>query len=120
MTVRSELKAVLDPIFGARVYKDRAPAKVALPYAVIVDLNPTSAVTSGDSQVTAWRHDAQVDVWQAWNTEDETLVLRVMDAVDGADSTVGMAYGVTGSARVPEVDAALTRHTIFVSLKRLR
>lgn len=120
MTLRADIKAILDPLLGERVYKDRAPARVQVPYAVVTDSDPTSAALKGDRAVIAWRHDGTVDLWQAWNTDDETLVLQVIAALDGARISSGMHLAVQGSARTPEVDASLTHHTIFLGTSRLR
>lgn len=115
------IKDLLDPILGQdRVWSDRLPDGTELPAAAILPDIGSAAALQGDAQTKAWRDLGQVDVWQAYQDEDDTIVREVVNALDGAELDGRHRLRVTSADRVPDPDLTLVHHAITVSSARLR
>lgn len=116
-TVVADLKTALDPLVADAVYRDDAPDEAALPYVVLLDDIDDGVSLRGDGVALGWAKLVQVDVWQASDAEDDTLVPAVIDALDGLalDRTAGrLRCRVESSARVPEPEVGFVHQAITV------
>jgi len=124
VTLVADLKAILEALGSLTdVYRqDWTPDDAVAPYATILDPISEAQALSGDSRTQGWRRLAQVDIWQARDAEDDSLVDAVVDAIDGAEATSGLRLRVQSTVKVPsEVEEdTWVHHAVTVSMARLR
>lgn len=118
MSVRSEMRTLIKPLFDGRVYADRLDGQPR-PAAVIRDDISRAPALIGDGRSQYWRQLEQVDVWQDASTENASLVDDVLDTLDGA-RIVGRRLRVRLVVRVPDPDANLVHTAITVEITRPR
>lgn len=121
MSVRSEVIALLDPVFGGRVYGDAIPAGgMEFPYAGVPDHLSENPALRGNRKVLAWRRTGQVDVWEAIDDEDPGLLDAVIEAIDGRPVSGAFHLSVLSSMRMVEVDPGVVHHAVTYSVARPR
>lgn len=121
MTIRSEIIALLDPMFARRVSGDVVPrGGLDYPNARVLDHLTEGVALRGNRRAMAWRRTVQVDVFQRLDDEDPVLLDEVLAALDGAAITGAMHLSVVASLRSPDPDPGVVHHAITCSLARLR
>lgn len=103
MTVEADLLAVLDPIFGERVYATQAPDDVGRPYAVYQQVGGV-AIAFMERQAMPSKKNGrfQVNTWATTKEQVSALALQVEEAIVLATvfqaEALGAAVDVDGSA----------------------
>ena len=122
-TTVADLRAIVGPLIAGAVYRDVAPDEAALTFVVLLDDIEDGPLLHGDGRALAWSRLVQVDVWQAAEDEDDSLVPSIVEALDGA--ALARAEGrlrcrVESSIRAPEPDLGLVHQAITVRAFYLR
>ena len=123
MTTGGDVKVILDTVAGlTAVYRQAwVPDGAVLPYASWLDPISNVPALTGDARTLARRRAVQVDLWQDQAAEDDTLLARTIDALDGA-KTPGGRLRVIEAVLVPgpEEDAGIIHHAITVTRAEVR
>lgn len=102
MTVEADLLAVLDPLFGGRVYATQAPDEVDRPYAVFQQTGGVAiSFTERQTMPSKKNGRIQINTWATTKAEASALALQVEAAVVLAAAfqaeALGAAIDVDGS-----------------------
>lgn len=126
MTIGADVKALIDNAATGltAVYREGwVPDDAQFPYGSFLDPISDTPVLSGDAETLASRRLIQVDVYQDEATEDDALVDKVIQAVDGKKSaTTGWRFRVMDVTQVPaeEDDEDVVHTALTISTVRLR
>lgn len=117
MSAFASLKAAVDPFVGNRVYRDNVPdlpAGITFPCSSILEDVARARALTGDGRTMAMREVWQVDLWQTEDTEDDSLLPAVIDAIDGlALAAPKLRVQVDGVQRLVD-EEKIVHHAITV------
>jgi hypothetical protein len=119
VTVRSEVVALLDPVFGGRVASDVSPAGgLARPYARVRDEVSEAPRMRGDGRTKAWARLVQVDVYEDLATADGSKVDQAVSALEGVALAAAMRVYVQSRVRLPTPEAGVVHTALTCSVVR--
>lgn len=112
---------VADGVVSGRVFKDRAPAGATAPYVVLTDISMASGLTGDGGRTMAWTHPVQASLWQTLRAESRTLLVDLIDALDGAALAVPgakvYACAVSDTQRIVDPDGEVVQDAVTLQVR---
>lgn len=119
------IRAADTAIANDQLYLDQAPTDVTAPYMTYNDAISITPALKGDAKVIMMGQQMQINLWQAVNDEDPTLLSALVGALDGAQLNIDGSdqrpkVAVTSIVRLDEpYDERLVHHAITIEVIHL-